>query len=59
MCVGNDLVASCVFQASDDLNGDVEAPRERHVPVRIFFFRVLVYCARCFVPKLRITIYEA
>ena len=33
--VGHGLVVPCVLQASNDLNGDVEAPRERHVPVRM------------------------
>ena len=34
-CVGHDPVAPCVLQASDALNGDVEAPWEGHVPIRM------------------------
>ena len=34
-CVGHDLVVPCVLQTSDALNGDIEAPWEGHVPVRM------------------------
>ena len=34
-CVDHDLVVPCVLQASNALNGDVEAPWEGRVPVRM------------------------